>query len=233
MTAKSTMSQPSDNFEKRDSEINSEHSEVYSPEIDIQALGKNFEKVVEQIFIAEGYVTEKRKRMPGKSGYTNEIDIIAIKNNDKIAVECKNYLTPVSIERIRDFSEKVRDLGNQWRGVFASYNSFSSDSIEFAKDRHIELLTHDEIKEKLYAALSGRSAQQGDRIYIEDGLPINFDFLQVTSLNLFNKDKISVYSARLVFHPYLRFQYEIKRAYYSRQSKQSKVFNRDGCIIMI
>lgn len=232
ITAKNDFFSPENRLEKKTADTKIEKSNDFSLNTDIQALGKNFENVVEKIFIAEGYVTEKRKRMPGKSGYTNEIDVIAIKHNDKIAIECKNYLSPVSIDRLRNFSEMVRDLGNQWRGVFASYNTFTSDAVEFAQDRHIELLSHDEIKERLYAALSGRSAQQGDKIYIEDALPIYYDYFQVTNLNLLNKDKISVYSARLVFHPYMLYQYEIKHAYYSKENHQSRVFKRNGSIII-
>lgn len=210
----------------------SDQPESYTPKIDIQTLGKNFENVLEQIYNSEGYITQKRQKVAGKSGYTNEIDIIAIKKNDKIAIECKNYLSPVGIEKIRDFSEKVRDLGTQWRGVFASYTTFTQDAAEFAKDRHIELLSQEEIKERLYTSLSGRASIQGDKIYIEDALPVNIDYLGVTELQLKNKNKITVNSARLIFHPYIIYKYEIKKAYFDKQDKTSRVYKKDGVVIV-
>jgi hypothetical protein len=214
------------------SDNDEEYIESYVPKIDIQTLGKNFENVIEQIYNSEGYITKKRQKVPGKSGYTNEIDIIAIKKNDKIAIECKNYLSPVGIDKIRDFSEKVRDLGNQWRGVFASFTTFTQDAAEFAKDRHIELLSQEDIKERLYTSLSGRTSLQGDKIYIEDALPVNIDYLEVTDLPLKNKDKITVNSARLIFHPYIVYNYEIKKSYYDRQDQKSRLYKRDGVVIV-
>jgi HJR/Mrr/RecB family endonuclease len=214
----------------RDEEL--DQFDCFTPKIDIQLLGRNFENVLEQIYTAEGFVTQKRQKIPGKCGYTNEIDIIAIKNNDKIAIECKNYLSPVGIDKIRDFSEKVRDLGIQWRGVFASYTTFTRDAVEFAKDRHIELLSQEELKERLYTALSGRCPVQGNKFFIEDALPIKIDYTEVTGLLIKNKDKITVNNAKLIFHPYLLFNYEINRAYYNRNEQRSKIYQKSDVLIV-
>ena len=201
-------------------EQDADTSQRYPPKIDIRVMGKKLETVLEQIFKAEGYLTQKKQKISSTSGYYHEIDILAVRDNDKIAVECKNYLSPVGVEKIRAFSEKVRDLGNQWRGVFASYTTFTPDALECAKERHIELLSQDDIKERLYTALTSRAAIQGDKIYIEDALPVNTDYLKVTSLPLKNKDKITVNRARLVFHPYMLYHYEIKKAWYRKKPRK-------------
>jgi hypothetical protein len=225
-----TPSDPGDQEDQDDQDADTSHR--YPPKIDIRVMGKKLETVLEQIYKAEGYLTQKKQKISSTSGYYHEIDILAVKDNDKIAVECKNYLSPVGVEKIRAFSEKVRDLGNQWRGVFASYTSFTPDALECAKERHIELLSQDDIKERLYTALSSRASIQGDKIYIEDALPVNTGYPKVTHLQLKNKDTITVNRARLVFHPYMLYHYEIKKAWYEKKAQKSRVYKKDGIVIV-
>ncbi|OPY37460.1 MAG: Restriction endonuclease [Methanoregula sp. PtaU1.Bin051] len=221
----------------QDQDLNLEREETHDenkaiPKIRDPTIGKNFENVVEQIYIHAGYITEKRQRIPGKSGYTNEIDVIAIKGRDKVAIECKNYLTQVGIQPIRDFAEKLQDLGHEWRGVVASYTDFSSDAEEFAKSRNIELLNNNDIKERLYSALSGRSAEKGDRIFIEDTLAVNIDYDKATFLDLCNSNHISVSTAKLVFHPYFRFNYKMNRIWFDRQAQKNRTFKDSGIVVI-
>ena len=59
------------------------------PAINRHELGIRLEEVVESIYKADGYTTLRRQRIPGiVKGYTNEIDIIATRGNEKIAIEC-------------------------------------------------------------------------------------------------------------------------------------------------
>jgi hypothetical protein len=116
--------------------------------------------------------------------------------------------------------------------VFASYTDFSSDAENFARSRNIELLRNDDIKEKLYTALSGRSAEKGDRVYIETALPVNVDYNNATALELNNRNKISVASARLVFHPYFRFSYKMKRVWFDKHSQKNRTFEDSGIVII-
>ena len=203
-----------------------------SPKIDLHVTGKNLGTILEKIYKAEGYLTQKHQKISSSSGYYHEVDIIAVKDNDKIAIECKNYLSPVGVEKVRDFSEKVRDLGTQWRGVFASHIAYTKDAAACAQDLHIELLTLDDIRERLYTALSGQAALQGDKVYIEDALPVHVGYAGATKLTLKNSDKITVNRARLVFHPYMLFSYEIKKAWYDKKAEKSQVYKRDGVIIV-
>lgn len=57
----------------------------------VHELGLKLEEVVEKIYRAEGYKTERRIKIPGKGNYTNEIDILARKENENVAIECKTY----------------------------------------------------------------------------------------------------------------------------------------------
>ena len=173
-------------------------------------LGKKLEEVVEKIYQADGYSTEKRQRIPGKTNYSNEIDILAVKGNEKVAIECKNFSAPVGISHIRDFAQKLEDLGQGWRGVFVAYTDFTEDASEFAESRNIEKIGHDELKERWIAVSIGRTALQGEKLTLNDALPINANYLTATGLHLVNKDKIQVSDAKLIFHPYIRIPYHLK-----------------------
>src|SRR5208283_5367288 len=111
-------------------------------------LGVRLEEIVESIFKADGYTTQRRQRIPGAKGYHNEIDIIAQRGNDKVAIECKNFSQPVGISQVRDFAEKIIDLGPGWRGIFVGYNDFTEDASQFADSRNIEQIGRDELMEQ-------------------------------------------------------------------------------------
>jgi len=75
-------------------------------------LGHALEIAVEEILKAQGYSTQRRVTFHGPKG-TPEINILARKGNrEVIAVECKNYSSPVPVKEVRDFSEKI--LSAEW-----------------------------------------------------------------------------------------------------------------------
>ena len=202
------------------------------PSIDRYELGNKLEEVVEAIFKADGYTTQRRQRIQGVvRGYTNEIDIMAVRGNDRIAVECKNHTSPVGIAQVRDFAEKILDLGPGWRGVFVGYSDFSEDASEFAQCRNIEQLTHDEVMERWFAVSVGRSPKLGEKLKIEDVLPVNFDYLQASALDFVNKEKIQVTDAKLVFHPYIRYTYSFKRKW-KDPTKEIHNFGDIGTVVV-
>ncbi len=57
----------------------------------IYDLGLQLEEVVEQILKKRDFSTQRRLKLKGRSGSLSEIDVLALINNLKIAVECKNY----------------------------------------------------------------------------------------------------------------------------------------------
>jgi hypothetical protein len=60
--------------------------------------------MVEQILKNKGFSTERRMKLRGQSGTLHEIDVLAKRENDVLAVECKNYgeARLVSIKEVRD-----------------------------------------------------------------------------------------------------------------------------------
>src|SRR6266516_5777072 len=66
-----------------------ERREIEQP--DIYSLGVKLEQMVEQILKTRGFSTERRLKLKGESGATHEIDILAKREIDVLAVECKNY----------------------------------------------------------------------------------------------------------------------------------------------
>jgi hypothetical protein len=174
--------------------------------ISISELGKKLEEVVEKIFISRGYSTQRRQRIIGESGTRSEIDIIAQKGNKKIAIECKNYSHAAGIEKVRDFSEKLRDL--ELDGVFIALNGLTWEAEQFAASRHIETMDSGELMEKWWAISVGRGESiKGQSLSLEYALPLNVSFVQATKINLLNKEKVRVSDVELIFHPYFFAEY--------------------------
>jgi hypothetical protein len=202
------------------------------PAVSRHDLGIKLEEVVEAIYKADGYTTQRRQRIQGVvKGYTNEIDIIAIRGNDRVAVECKNHTNPVGIAMVRDFAEKVVDLGPGWRGVFVGYSDFSEDASEFAQCRNIEQIGHDEVMERWFALSVGRAPRLGEKLTIGNVLPINHDYLAATALDFVNKEKVQITDARLIFHPYIWFSYSFNRKW-NDPSKVTHHFSDKGTIVI-
>jgi len=175
----------------------------------VHELGLKLEEVVEKIYRAQGYATERRLRVPGKGNYTNEIDIVARKSNDSVAIECKNYKEPVGISPVRDFAKKLDDLGMPWRGVFVAFNDLTADAESFAEGNNIETFGYDELVERWLAVSVGRLNRKGENLTFDSTLSITVDYVKVTTLDIANKEKVAVSDARLVFHPYFKIPYRL------------------------
>jgi hypothetical protein len=182
------------------------------PEINAYELGTKLEEVVETIYKSKGYVTRRRQRLEGKSGTKSEIDIIAERGMKVIAIECKNYSGTVGIEKVRDFSEKLRDL--DLNGVFVSLYGLSQEAEHFAESRHIETMDSGELMEKWWIISVGRGQSvKGQSLTLEYALPLNISYNQVTRIYLKNKDKIKISEAELIFHPYFYADYVLSTTF--------------------
>ncbi|MDD1676100.1 MAG: restriction endonuclease [Methanomicrobiales archaeon] len=177
------------------------------PGSDACSIGAKLEDVVAEIFQKDGYATQRRVTITGRGNYPGEIDIVAERNGEKIAIECKNLTKTVGIMEVRDFAQKLEELGPGWRGVFIACNDLTPEADDFAASRNIEVLDPGEIKEKWFALSMGRTGLPGETIRLEYALPVVVDYETVTFLNLVNKDKVQVRDAKLVFHPYYRVRY--------------------------
>ncbi|MBP2146464.1 hypothetical protein J2129_001918 [Methanofollis sp. W23] len=197
----------------------------------VYELGTKLEEMVDSIYQAEGYKTERRVRMPGQGGYTNEIDVVAKRGKKQIAIECKNFKDAVGIKEVRDFSKRLDDLGGGWRGVFVAFNDFTIDAQNFAESKNIEIVGHEEIKEKWLAVSVGRTSWKGEKLNLKFALPIESDYLAVTTLPLQNKDLVEVSDARLTFHPYIKIPYSFKAQVYD-PTKELHKFSDDGIVVI-
>jgi hypothetical protein len=77
----------------------------------------------------------------------------------------------------------------------------------------------------------GRTSVKGEILKLESALKINTDFLKVTSLDIKNKEKISVSDATLTFHPYLRIPYHFISKY-TDPSKETHHFQDKETIVV-
>ncbi len=195
-------------------------------------LGNKLEEVVEQILQSKGYDTERRRRIQGKSGTRSEIDVIAKKRDKVIAIECKNYSAPVGIDKLRDFAQKLQDLGSQWNGIFVSYSGFTDGAAQFAQYRSIETWGHDEISEKWLAISVGRvQSRKGQSLTLEYALPLNVDFAHSTQLDLRNGDKVRTSGAELIYHPYFAVDYIYKGQVKDPTKKLHEFEDRDTLFV--
>jgi hypothetical protein len=205
-------------------------SEQDLPEINIYELGVKLEEVVEKIYQSRGYSTNRRQKIMGESRTSSEIDIIAKKGRRILAIECKNYSSVVGIEKVRDFSEKLRDIGLSGNGVFVSLNGLSQGAEDFAQSRQIETMDSSELMEKWWAISVGRlESVKGQSLTLEYVLPINVSFSQATALNLANKEKINISDAELIFHPYFFAEYSF-RADFRDPIKELHRFSDKGIV---
>lgn len=116
--------------------------------------GDDYESFVSKIYaailkaeVAAGKISsiqlEKKKTVACKTGSTAEFDIyweFAIGEVVfRTAIECKNYNSAISVDRMRDFVYKLRDAGNV-QGIFVAKKGFQKGAIEVAKHEGVKLI---------------------------------------------------------------------------------------------
>ncbi|MDR5866215.1 restriction endonuclease [Halomonas koreensis] len=142
-------------------------------------------EVYEGILQAEGFDTITVKhdvKIEGKSGQKHQIDVFwefdvaGVKH--RVAVECKNYTSPVSIGKIRDFSAALDDIGNI-QGIFITKTGYQSGAKTFADHCGITLKhLREPTKKDLEAVGAPPSLNiRGHIFYFINTVPdIKFDF---------------------------------------------------------
>ena len=220
-------------IEKEETEptpFSSVESEIETQKFNVYELGNKLEEVVERIYQSKGYSTDRRHKIKGESGTYSEIDILARKDQRVLAIECKNYSSVVGIEELRNFSEKLRDLGLSGKGVFVSLKGLSQGAEDFAQFRHIETMDSSELAEKWLAISVGRTESvKGQSLILEYTLPINVSFSQATTIKLTNKEKVKVSDAEIIFHPYFFADYSFKTIFKDPTRKLHK-FTDNGTV---
>lgn len=116
--------------------------------------GRNLEKLVR--IVEEVYKTNPETKIysnykiPNESGNKREIDIlIESKVNGfdvKIAIECKEFKSKVSVEKIEAFNSKCQRIPSINNKIFVSQVGFQKDAIAAAETFGIKLYTFDQIQ---------------------------------------------------------------------------------------
>jgi len=202
---------------------------VHTRELNISELGEKLEEAVEMIFQARGFKTFRRRRLKGKSGTINEIDVLAKKGDKVIAVECKNLATAIGQDHVRNFCFKLNEL-NIKKGYFASNSEFTSGARQLAQQRNITLWTRENLMEMIYAVTIGRY-KLGQKIQFKRALPCKVDFDLAIQLNLENKEKVNILESELVYHPYFSVEYLYKAIYHDPSRKVHK-FSDEGTVFI-
>jgi predicted helicase len=111
--------------------------------------GKQLERVVR--LIEESYKDSANThifsnyKLPNKDGQEREIDILIISKINGfevcIAIECKDYNSKVSVDKIDSFQGKCSRLPQIHRKIFVSANGYQKGAVLAANDFGIELLT--------------------------------------------------------------------------------------------
>lgn len=85
---------------------------------------------------------EHNIKLKGRSGQKHQIDVYweyeIAGNKHRVAIECKNYKTEVSIGKVRDFKGVLDDL-NGVNGIMVTKEGFQKGAKEYAKEYGISL----------------------------------------------------------------------------------------------
>lgn len=114
------------------------------PGVDFELFVKS---IYQEILTQEKYENiniEHNVKIKGKSGQFHQIDIywefLVAGVLHRVAVECKDYTSLVSIGKLRDFFGVLEDIGNM-AGVFITTQGYQSGAITYAKSKGIALKT--------------------------------------------------------------------------------------------
>jgi Restriction endonuclease/zinc-ribbon domain len=185
--------------------------ELGSIKLNAHYLGSKFEDAIENILKADGYLTQRNQRLSNKDGLKSEIDILAFRktqgNEEQIAVECKNYNSNVSVDKIRDFKSKLESLEIK-NGLFVTYKDISYEALKWANSYKLEIWNGETVKEKIYELQVGRLGE-GKTNKLEYSLPIKINYQSATKIDFDYKNQINVSNAKLIVRPFYKLNYAI------------------------
>lgn len=113
--------------------------------------GTEFEKFTKELYEEllnqqqlKNLKVEHNVSIEGLTGQKHQIDVYwefeVAGTIHKVAVECKDYNSAVSVGRIRDFHSAISDIGGI-RGIFVTTVGYQEGAIKFARGTRIELKT--------------------------------------------------------------------------------------------
>lgn len=115
--------------------------------------GDSYEEFVRNVYTALLYSENesgvknikinKNIKIKDKLGNDRQIDVYweyqILGQTYRTAVECKNYNSTISIDRVEAFATKIRTLGLS-KGIMATKIGFKSGAVSISKDNNISLI---------------------------------------------------------------------------------------------
>lgn len=198
--------------------------------VNVYDLGVKLEETTADIFQRMGYHAERRKRMPTRSGATAEIDILLQRGTRVKAVECKNYdpSRSVGVSDLHVFRSKLEDTGI-YAGIFVTNTCFSEDSEKLADSVGIELWDGETLREKFFAYSIGRL--RNPSLVQDPILPLQMDFASASRLNLKNSNAVHLFSAVLLYHPYIQVKYRLQVSRKDQNGKLHRIQDEGSYVV--
>lgn len=110
--------------------------------------GHELEERIANLFRRNGYYVQTNVGRRDHYGNPHEIDVLATKNDVEtiiIAIECKNHKQSIGIEDVRNFRQKLRDLGIR-KGIFVSTSGFTEGALKYGKDHGLDMWDEEKIE---------------------------------------------------------------------------------------
>jgi hypothetical protein len=156
-----------------------DHASDVQLSVNISELGKNLEEHVEEMFRGLGYRTQRNVRFGQNGPRPYAIDMVALKDEELVAIECHNDIQPADVWEVTQFSRKLQrmreDTEAAWHGIFIAYGNFTPEAESVAQQQNIEPWGRDVIAEKWIQYFSGQMGSRGEMLTPESSPLITAD----------------------------------------------------------
>ena len=102
---------------------------------------EDFEEEVSDFFRSKGYRVKRNSEQVGKSGVIHEIDVLAFKEHEFIACECKSGDQKPTKHLVAEWESVCRDLPFEVKSAIASESGFTYMGLLYAKAYNVMLIT--------------------------------------------------------------------------------------------
>jgi hypothetical protein len=117
-------------------------SELYRKSIEYEKLTQSIYQFILQNEGLEGIDVEHNINLTGRSGVAHQIDVHwkfkQANINHIILIECKNYASALTLEKVRNFHSVINDIGN-CKGIMVTKVGYQSGAKKYAEYYGIDL----------------------------------------------------------------------------------------------
>ena len=149
-------------------------------------------------------IVSKRVKVRGLDGTEGEIDVYYefehLDMTYRVAIECKDWKTPITVNQVRDFYAKIERISNV-AGVMIATNGYQTGAKDFAEKRGILLLNENDLP--AFNVLLGRKI---GHIFLPDEKSVGEPFWTImglrdgkvdgTYINLFGENMIPLFISK-------------------------------------